>query len=202
MRVGIDVSEHQAGFDVSAAPLDFAILRTTDGTYQDTAFEQLLIDATRAGLSCSTYHFLRSPSEGTTVTEQVETALEVLGGRRLPMWIDVESPAGLTLIDVQRCTAAFLSAGVEVAGVYTNARYWRRHMRSDVEGGVRMADPAQFGALWLAEWRDNPVVDLAAPSLPDPVSWPNPLGFPRPAMWQFTSRGRAGTRTVDVNLAR
>lgn len=206
MRLGVDVSEHQAGFTFAGLGLDFAVIRTTDGTHRDGSFEQLLFDATAACLSCSTYHFLRSPSEGTTVTEQVETALEVLGGRRLPMWIDVESPAGLTLIDVQRCTAAFLSAGVEVAGVYTNARYWRRHMRSDVTGGVtggvRMADPAQFGALWLAEWRDNPVVDLAAPSLPDPVSWPNPLGFPRPAMWQFTSRGRAGTRTVDVNLAR
>lgn len=199
VRVGIDVSEHQAGFDFSAAPLDFAILRTTDGTYQDTAFEQLLIDATRAGLDVSTYHYLRAPSEGTTVTEQVTAALSLLDGLRFPMWIDVESRAGLSLEDVRACHAAFLSAGVEVAGIYTTASYWRRHMRSGL-GGLRMADPAQFGNLWLADWGTNPTVDLAAsPELP--TTWPRPLGFPEPALWQFTSRGRIGGVEVDLNLA-
>lgn len=205
MRLGIDVSEHQAGLDLSALPLDFAILRTTDGTYRDRAFEQLLEGA--GDLPVATYHFLRAPYEGTSIAEQVDAALDVLDGRRFPMWIDVESPAGLTLIDVQRCTAAFLSAGVEVAGVYTNARYWRRHMRSG-RSGQRMADPSAFGALWLAEWRDNPVVELpGAPGglpdqLPAAADWPSPLGFPSPALWQFTSRGRIGAIDVDLTLAR
>lgn len=199
MRLGVDVSEHQAGFTFADLGLDFAVIRTTDGTHRDGSFEQLLFDATVADLSCSTYHFLRSPSEGTTVTEQVETALEVLGGRRLPMWIDVESRAGLSLEDVRACHAAFLSAGVEVAGIYTTASYWRRHMRSGL-GGLRMADPAQFGNLWLADWGTNPTVDLAAsPELP--TTWPRPLGFPEPALWQFTSRGRIGGVEVDLNLA-
>lgn len=196
MKLGVDVSEHQAGFDFTG--LDFAILRTTDGTYRDRAFEQLLGRA--SPLPISTYHFLRSPSEGTTIAQQVDAALSVLNGRRFPMWLDVESPAGLSLDDVSASADFFTSAGVEVAGVYTNAWYWRRHMRTG-PGGLRMADPSEFGALWFAHWGDNPVVDLAeSPELP--TEWPHPLGFPRPSMWQFSSRGRVGGIEVDLNLAR
>ena len=51
MRFGVDVSEHQAGFEFTACPLDFAIIRTTDGTYQDHAFSDLFIDAHSADLN-------------------------------------------------------------------------------------------------------------------------------------------------------
>lgn len=183
MKLGVDVSEHQAGLDVSG--FDFVIARTTDGTYQDSCFASFAPYATAA------YHFLRAPSEGTSIAEQVSASLEVLGGHRLPMWLDVESPAGLSLDDVSTCAALFTSAGVDVAGVYTNARYWRRHMM--------LADPAQFGAVWLAQWGTNPVVE-AGGALPELGAWPRPLGFPEPAVWQFTSRGRVGGIDVDLNL--
>ena len=184
MRLGVDVSEHQAGLDVSR--FDFVIARTTDGTYQDAAFSSFAPFATAA------YHFLRAPSEGTSISEQVSAALEVLGGRRLPMWLDVESPAGLSLLDVRSAHHTFSSAGVEVAGVYTNAWYWRRHML--------LADVAEFGALWLAQWGSNPMVDVAASPL-DVGDWPRPVGFPTPTVWQFTSRGRVDGVDVDLNLA-
>lgn len=184
MRLGLDVSEHQAGLDVSG--FDFVIARTTDGTHQDAAFSSFAPHATAA------YHFLRAPSEGTSISEQVEASLEVLGGRRLPMWLDVESPAGLSLLDVRSAHHTFTSAGVEVAGIYTNAWYWRRHML--------LASVSEFGALWLAQWRTNPVVDVAA--LPELEDWPRPLGFPVPTVWQFTSRGRVDGVDVDLNLAR
>lgn len=183
MRLGVDVSEHQAGLDVSA--FDFVIARTTDGTYQDRAFSSFAPHATAA------YHYLRAPSEGTSVAAQVEASLEVLGGRRLPMWLDVESPAGLSLIDVRSAHHAFTSAGVEVAGIYTSAWYWRRHML--------FASLSEFGSLWLAQWGTNPVVDVSA--LPELGDWPRPLGFPAPAVWQFTSRGRVDGVDVDLNCA-
>ncbi|CAM4245135.1 MULTISPECIES: GH25 family lysozyme [Corynebacterium] len=186
MRLGVDCSEYQAGLDF--AGFDFAVLRTTDGTYQDPCFEQLLLDAHSSHCSLSTYHYLRSPSEGTTVAEQVGAALDVLGGRRLPMWLDVESPAGLSLADVRAAATAFRAADVPVAGIYTTARYWRRHMC--------LANPAEFGALWLAQWGDNSVTEPARLG-----PWPRPLGFPAPQMWQFTSRGRVGGIAVDLNLA-
>ncbi len=187
MRLGVDVSEYQRGFDYSG--FDFAIIRTTDGTYRDPCFEHLLADATAAGCDIATYHFLRAPSEGTTVQQQVEVACAGVVDKHLPMWIDVESPAGLSLDDVRVASSSFQQAGVEVAGVYTNAWYWRRHMG--------LASPAQFGALWLAQWGNNTVT---SPEQLGP--WPRPLGFPEPEIWQFTSRGRVGGIEVDLNLAR
>ena len=184
MRLGVDVSEHQAGLDVSG--FDFVIARTTDGTYQDAAFSSFAPHATAA------YHFLRAPSEGTSVASQVAASLEVLGDPRLPMWLDVESPAGLSLLDVHSAHHAFTSAGVEVAGIYTSAWYWRRHML--------FASVSEFGALWLAQWGTNPVVDVSSPL--DVGEWPRPVGFPTPTVWQFTSRGRIDGMDVDLNFTR
>ena len=183
MRLGLDVSEHQAGLDVSG--FDFVIARTTDGTYQDAAFSSFAPHATAA------YHYLRAPSEGTSVASQVAASLEVLGDRRLPMWLDVESPAGLSLLDVHSAHHAFTYAGVAVAGIYTSAWYWRRHML--------FASVSEFGALWLAQWGSNPVVDVSSPL--DVGEWPRPVGFPTPTVWQFTSRGRVDGMDVDLNLA-
>ena len=98
---------------------------------------------------------------------------------------------GLLLLDVRSAHHSFSSAGVEVAGVYTNAWYWRRHML--------FADVAEFGALWLAQWGANPVVDVSLPL--DVGEWPRPVGFPTPTVWQFTSRGRVDGVDVDLNLA-
>lgn len=199
MRLGVDVSEHQAGLEI--AGVDFAVLRTTDGTYQDRAFAGFVASARANGVPVAAYHYLRAPSEGTSVAEQVNAALDVLEGVRLPMWLDVESPAGLSLDDVTDAHRHFRAAGVDVAGVYTTAAYWRRHML--------LADVGRFGRLWLAAWGDNPAVEWPpaggpAPRLavPGEGDWPRPFGMPEPAVWQFTSRGRLGGAEVDFNLAR
>lgn len=194
MRLGVDVSEHQAGF-IFPDGLDFAVLRTTDGTYRDHAFAELYAGAHAAGLTISAYHYLRAPSEGTTVAEQVEAALSVLGDIRVPMWLDVESPAGLSLDDVTAAAEHFTAAGVDIAGVYTTTRYWRLHMG--------LARVGQFGGLWLAEWRENPRVELGVQDVVSSAgAWPTPLGMPTPVMWQFTSRGLLDGVDVDLNLAR
>lgn len=193
MRLGVDVSEYQRGIDLGG--LNFAVIRTTDGDYRDTAFPEHAAAAGAAGLDIAAYHFLRAPSEGTPVAAQVEASVAVLGTTRPPMWLDVESLAGLSLADVREAHRCFTAAGVPVAGVYTTASYWRRHML--------LADPREFGQLWLAAWGDNPVVDLGAPErgLPALSAWPRPLGLPTPSMWQFTSRGLTGGVEVDLNLA-
>lgn len=192
MRFGVDLSEHQAGFLFSApeaATLDFAILRTTDGTYQDHAFATLLADARYANLSVAAYHFLRSPKEGTTIAQQVAAACEVLGSARdLAVWLDVESPAGLRFDDVAEAATRFCQAGVRVAGVYTTAAYWRRHML------LKSPRSIGEGKLWLAQWGSD---DATLPS-----GWPTPLGLGAPDIWQYTSRGEIGGFRVDLNAAR
>lgn len=200
MKLGIDLSEHQAGFDFAHPALgavEFAIVRTTDGTYRDHSFADHVAGAHSAGLEVAAYHYLRAPSEGTTVGEQMEIVAEVLhsAGGFFPVWLDVESPAGLSLNDVSYAHSSLQSAGIDVAGIYTSPSYWRRHML--------LADPKQFGELWLADWGANAPADPADTSMiPDELSWPRHFGLPTPAVWQFTSRGRVGDFEVDLNVAR
>lgn len=191
MRFGIDVSEHQDGLSLvraAAEGIEFAILRTTDGTYRDRCFASHLADARTAGLEVSAYHYLRSPAEGTSVAEQVEASLEVLGGADLPMWLDCETPAGLSLHDVHLAHTLFTQRGVTVAGIYTYPRWWRWRMLG--------ADTRQFGGLWLGAHGANP---QGPPREIFPGGWPRGVGKQRPAVWQFSSRGSVAGFSVDVN---
>lgn len=186
MRFGVDVSEHQDGLSLAGAGIDFAVLRTTDGTYRDRVFASHLADARSAGIEVEAYHFLRNPSEGTSVDEQVAASLEVLGDARVPMWLDCESPAGLALVDVQAAHSLFTAAGVTVAGIYTRRRWWRWRMLG--------ADTRPFGALWIADYGPD---DGAYPG---DSAWPAALGGQQPVMWQYTSRGRVPGYGGDVDL--
>ncbi len=191
---GIDVSEHQDGLSLVRAAgegVDFVVIRTTDGTYRDRVFSSHVADARSAGLVVQAYHYLRSPSEGTSVAEQVDAALSVLGGTDAPLWLDCETPAGLTLDDVSTAHSLFTGAGIDVAGIYTSPRWWRWRMLN--------ADTRPFGALWLASYGEDPA---GAPRDVFPGGWPGRVGKQVPAMWQFTSKGCVAGFTVDVDARR
>ncbi|WP_235933433.1 glycoside hydrolase family 25 protein [Corynebacterium qintianiae] len=186
MRFGVDVSEHQDGLALSSLDISFVVLRTTDGTYRDRVFSSHLADALSAGLEVETYHYLRNSSEGTSISEQVEASLAVLGSLRAPLWLDCETPAGLSLDDVSLAHSLFTSAGVPVAGIYTSRRWWRWRMLG--------ADTRRFGALWLAEYGAD------TGSYPGDAAWPSAVGKQWPTMWQYTSRGRVPGYDGDVDF--
>ncbi|SDR84801.1 glycoside hydrolase family 25 protein [Corynebacterium timonense] len=191
MRFGIDVSEHQDGLSLVRAAregIEFAILRTTDGTYRDRCFSSHLADARAAGLDISVYHYLRNPSEGTSIAEQVEASLEVMGGAALPMWLDCETPAGLSRDHIAEAHALFTQRGVRVAGIYTYPHWWRWRMFG--------ADTRPFGLLWLAAHGADPE---GPPRDVFPGGWPRGVGKQKPAVWQFSSRGCVAGFSVDVN---
>ena len=131
---GVDVSEHQDGMSLKQAKregIDFAILRLCDGTYRDRTFRSHLADAENAGLLVSTYWYLRAPSEGSTIAQQVDVIDQQMGGRRdLGVWIDVESVAGdrklLTGADVWAAKRELESRGYHVPGIYSGAWYWEQ----------------------------------------------------------------------------
>lgn len=117
--LGVDVSEHQDGMSLKKAAaegISFAILRTTDGTYRDRVYASHYDDAKAAGLEIAAYHYLRNPSEGTTVDQQVQASVEVMGDRRAPVWLDVETPAGLHVDHIRQAKRAFEARGVRVIG--------------------------------------------------------------------------------------
>lgn len=197
---GVDVSEHQDGMSLRQAAnegIQFAIIRTTDGTYMDRCYRSHLDDAESAGLVTAAYHYLRNPSEGTTVAQQVDAALAVMGDARRPMWLDCETDAGLSVEHIREAKRLFEAAGVRVCGVYSYVPWW--------EGRVFEGEPKteEFGAVWVAAYGRN------FGGVPANIyggdyhqQWDYPLGDQKPAIWQFGSRGLVAGREVDINAFR
>lgn len=196
-QFGIDVSEHQDGLSLvqaAAEGIEFVIVRTTDGTYQDRTYASHVEDAHRAGLPVEAYHYLRNPSEGTTVAEQVDAACAVMGEYVYPVWLDCETPAGLSITHVRQARELFLARGVPVTGIYTYPRYWRWRMLG--------ASTVEFGVVWVADYGPDD------PGYPRKLfaarggKWPGDIGKQTPLMWQYGSRGRVAGYEVDVNARR
>lgn len=197
---GVDVSEHQNGMALTIAAaegMDYAIIRTTDGTYKDRVYTSHLLDAEKAGLVTAAYHYLRAPSEGTTVAQQVQASVDVMGDHKRPVWIDVETNAGLHVEDIRACKREFEARGVRVIGCYSYVPYW--------EGRISPGEPDshEFGAFWVAAYGTNP---RGVPSVIYPGNghrqWNYPLGNQRPALWQFGSNATVAGFAVDINAFR
>lgn len=196
---GIDISEHQNGLSLVRARdegISFAIIRTTDGTYRDSCYRSHVEDGKNAGLPLAAYHYLRHPAEGTSIEQQVATAVDVMGEHRLPIWLDCETPTRLSEQHVQRAKQCFEDRGIRVLGVYSYVPYWE---------GMAGGEPAtaQFGHVWVAAYGRN---DKGNPADVYPGDhdrqWSYPLGNQTPVMWQFNSNARVAGYEVDVNAYR
>ena len=201
---GVDVSEHQDGMSLAQAKregMDFAILRLCDGTYRDRVFRSHLADAESAGLLVSTYWYLRAPSEGSTIAQQVDVIAQQMGGRRdLGVWIDVESVAGgrklLTGADVWAAKRELEKRGYHVPGIYSGAWYWEQ-----MPGGEPSMDG--LGYLWVSSYGRNRTGKPRALYDGDGGNahpgWNYPLGNRKPDILQYGSRAQVAGHTVDIN---
>ena len=202
---GVDVSEHQDGMSLARAKaegVDFAIIRLCDGTYRDRVFASHLADAESAGLLTATYWYLRAPSEGTSIAQQVDVIDQQMGGRRdLPVWIDVESvaPDGrklLTKDDVWAAKRELEARGYRVPGIYSGAWYWER-----MPGGEPSMDG--LGALWVSNYGRNRTAPYREAYDGDGgdqhPGWSYPLGDRKPDILQYGSNGQVAGFIVDVN---
>lgn len=204
---GVDVSEHQDGMSLAAAKregMEFAILRLCDGTYRDKTFRSHLDDAENAGLLVSTYWYLRAPSEGSTIAQQVDVIDQQMGGRRdLGVWIDVESVAGdrklLTGDDVRAAKRELESRGYHVPGVYSGAWYWEQ-----MPGGE--PDMSGLGYLWVSSYGRNrtgtPRALYDGDGGNQHAGWDYPLGDRNPDILQYGSNAQVAGHTVDINAYR
>ena len=204
---GVDVSEHQDGMSLKQAKregMDFAILRLCDGTYVDKVFHSHLADAESAGLLVSTYWYLRAPSEGTSIAQQVDVIDAQMGGRRdLGVWIDVESVAGdrklLTGKDVWAAKRELEKRGYHVPGIYSGAWYWEQ-----MPGGEPSMDG--LGYLWVSSYGRNRTGvprDLYQGDGGDAhPGWNYPLGNRKPDILQYGSNAHVAGHTVDINAYR
>lgn len=203
---GVDVSAHQDGMSLKRAKDDgvkFAIVRLCDGTYLDTSFRSHLSDANGAGLLVSTYWFVRAPSEGTTLSQQVDIIDRQMAGRRdLGVWLDVEainSSGEYTLTGslVAQAANELKRRGYHVCGVYSGRWYWE-----NMPGG----EPSMSGRghLWVSNYgTSNTQGEYKSiyRGNNDPA-WDYPLGDRKPDILQYGSRGRVAGWDVDVNAYR
>ena len=202
---GVDVSEHQDGMSLKRAKqegISFAILRLCDGTYRDRTFISHLKDAESAGLLVSTYWYLRAPSEGTTISQQVDVIDQQMKGRRdLSVWIDVESVSGsrklLTGADVHAAKRELEKRGYTVAGIYSGAWYWEK-----MPGGEPSMDG--LGSLWVSHYGQrnaygNYRTIYNNEGGANHPGWRYPLGDKRPDILQYGSNGLVAGKYVDVN---
>lgn len=194
---GVDVSEHQNGMSLTQAAregIQFAIVRTTDGTHQDSCYQSHIWDAENGGLVTAAYHYLRNPSEGTTVAQQVQASLSVMGDLKRPIWLDCETDAGLSAAHIREFKQRFEAAGVRVIGAYSYVPWWEGR----VVGGE--PDSHEFGAFWVAAYGQN---HSGAPAAIYPgdtdTQWNYPLGNQKPALWQFGSNASVAGYSVDIN---
>lgn len=197
---GLDISEFQDGLSLVRAAqqgLKFVIIRTTDGTHKDRVYQSHYTDAVNAGMVVMAYHYLRNPSEGTTISQQVKASLEVMGRNRAPIWLDCETPRGLHVNHIREAKRLFEAAGVRVLGIYSYVPYW--------ENRVAPAEPDthNLGAVWVAAYGADRV------GRPQDIypgnshrQWSYPLGNQKPMIWQFGSKGSVVNMQVDVNAYR
>ena len=206
---GIDISSWQKDYplrDARADGMRFVIIRLCDGTYADPLFRSHLEDAERNGFLVSCYWYLRAPSEGTSIAQQVDVIDRQLAGRKdLGVWIDAESVGdnGEKLLrgaDVWEAKRELEKRGYYVPGIYSGAWYWE-HM----PGGEPSMDG--LGYLWVSNYgrnRKGRAQDLYAAEGGDGHrGWSYPLGDRTPDLLQFGSNGVVGGRhPIDVNAFR
>lgn len=196
---GPDVSYFQNGMSLAAAKREgcqFVILRTNDGTFKDTCYASHYDDAKSAGLLIAAYAFVRNPSEGSTIAQQVQTTISVLGNRRVPVWLDCETNAGLHVDHIREYKRRLEAAGVRVPGIYTYVPFW--------EGKVSPSEPdmGEFGYLWKAAYpggAGTAAQVYSASGGDGSRNWTYPLGNRKPDLWQFTDRASIAGYQVDCN---
>lgn len=202
--LGVDVSYFQNGMSLKHAAregMSFAIIRTSDGTHRDWAYQSHMRDAESAGLVTAAYHYCRNPREGSSIAQQVTTSVDVMGDMKRPIWLDCETAAGLSAQHVQEFKTEFERQGVRVIGIYSYIPWW--------EGKTIGGEPATapFGKVWIAHYGSNPngtpAQVYATRGGNNSQYWDYPLGNQKPVLFQYGSKAEvAGFADVDVNAFR
>ena len=188
---GIDVSSYQGTIDwnkVAKDGVEFAILKIIRKDLQlDKQFEGNFNGCLDAGVGVQgVYNY----SYATTVTKAVSDAqrvLEVLAGRKVMVWLDVEDKCqeglGSKLIDIIHAYAGIIrGAGLEF-GVYTGEYFYNTYIKP--YGNIDYP-------LWIARYgaNDGKLNDKYEPQINGMIGW------------QYTSKGAVDgvSGNVDMNV--
>jgi len=157
---GFDVSSLQPNVNwdlVASQGFSFAIIRVSDGLYEDPEYDYNWSEARRVGIIRSTYQYFRPNID---VNAQVNILLRRMGPLQpgdLPPAIDVETTGGQspdTLATLIRQWFDLVEAGTgRKPMIYVSPAFWRERVGSiDVNGHP----------LWIAHW------GVTCPDVPSP----------------------------------
>ena len=194
---GIDVSAYQGVIDwnkVRQSGISFAIIRCGFRAYgsgqlsYDSYFDQNVRGAQAAGIKVGAY-FYSAAVNVAEAREEANFALSKIRGysMQLPVFIDMESPAGgraigisvQTRTDVVKAFCSTVQAAGYKAGVYANKTWFNSYMNTP--------ELTQY-TIWLAHWVNASRSDYSRT---------------RHDIWQYTSSGSVPgiSGRVDMNIS-
>ena len=181
----IDISHWQNFPDfkkVRAASVVACIMKATEGTgFIDPNRAQNYINATRAGIACCTYHWLKPGNAQEQIQFYLDTIDPVPGER---MVIDYEED-GCTLDDLREAVQALLDDPRK-----PQVTVYSGHLLKEQLGDTRDGLLANHTDLWLAQYTTG-----------EP-SWPSAT-YPHWTLWQYSEEGQVdGIDGSEVDLNR
>lgn len=192
MVKGLDISKHQVGINITALKkkYDFVILRGGYTGYgadrkkvKDSCFEAFYKKAKEEGLNVGVYWYSCANNKATGKAEAKFLYENCLKGKKfeMPIYIDVEnsqwqtkSKKGVTDAIIAFCE--YLEDKGYYVGIYASQSWFGTYI-----------DTARVKSYtkWIAKWSEKkPTVNIDAFD-----------------MWQYTDSGKAGGKTVDLDIA-
>jgi len=179
---GIDVSSWQGDIDwgaVRSAGIDFAIVRVSDGSYEDPKFDRNWSGARANGIVRGVYQFFRPGQDPIAQADLLVRRMGELQADDLSPTLDVEATDGQSASTIASRISQWVARIEERTGrtpmVYTGKYFWNDHVGTD------MPDLP----LWIAAW---------GPPCPD-----TPRGWGDWHFWQYSSTGSVAGISGDVD---
>ncbi len=177
---GIDISVHNGHYNYAAKPVDYIILRASNGTARDSLFEAHYQESLPANVPIMAYHYMR-----TTVPwkVQADNYLAAVVGKKISMlWWDYE-PGDNTLDNASAANAVSAMSYLRQQTAKPVGLYADRQRTSDI---YRAAPGSRDFPLWLAQYRTSKFVWDTTPNI-QPIllpQFPNGLAW---MVWQYAS---------------
>ena len=189
---GIDVSNWQAGLNISDVACDFVIAKATEGlNFVDKYCDRFIQQAIKLGKPFGFYHFARPTNDAVREAEYFYNNCRGYFGKGIPI-LDWESGNTSDVAWAKRwLDRVYQLSGVKPV-IYMSESVVNAHNWSSVAA-------ADYG-LWVAKYRDNNPdynYSMASAGSRPKVKW-----WPFYCMWQWTSSGRLNgyNGNLDCNV--
>ena len=188
---GFDFASYQAGFDFTDCTGDFAIVKATQGTwYVNPAFEQLYDGAKQAGLLLGIYHYAEGGDPEREAEFFVQTCGERIYGAVLFLdWEGKSNPTFGTGKDAEWCRR-FIGKIAELVGA-TCVPYMSKGVAAKYDWSPVCS------VSWIAQYKAKAPTKF----IKEPWTDEKSFGTMECIIYQYSSSGKYGGKTVDINGA-